>query len=48
MVLTSEPQLATYTELDTVLSVTDLRDMLEILDARAEILEVDRLTRPQQ
>lgn len=42
MVLTSKLKLASYVELDTVCSVEDLYNMIEIIEAHSEFLEIDR------
>lgn len=47
MVLTAEPPLATYVELDTVCNTEDLHNMLEIMEAKATYIEVGRLIAEQ-
>lgn len=48
MVLNAEPPLATFVQLDTVCSVSDLHDMIEMIEARAEFIAVEKLQQPQQ
>lgn len=43
MVLNSDLKLASYVELDTICCTDDLYNMIEIIEARNEFLEVDRL-----
>lgn len=47
MVITAEPPLATYVELDTVCNTEDLHNMLEILEAKAVYAEVARIIAEQ-
>lgn len=49
MVVTSPlPGMASYVELDTVCSVEDLYNMLEIIDAKEEYDELARIKQEQQ
>lgn len=48
MVVTQEHPMATYMDLDTRCSTDDLFNMIEIIEARNEFLEVDRLQREAQ
>lgn len=48
LVLSSDLDLASYTELDTVCNVEDLNNMLEIIEAKSEFDEIARLTREQE
>lgn len=48
MVVTNEMKLATYVELDTVCSVEDLHNMLEIIEAKNEFDEMARIAKEQQ
>lgn len=48
LVLSSDLNLASYVELDTVCNVKDLHDMLEIIEAKSEFDEIARLRREQE
>lgn len=48
LVLSSDLNLASYVELDTVCNVEDLNNMLEIIEAKAEFDEIARLRREQE
>lgn len=47
-VLSSELRLTTYMELDTTCNVEDLFNMVEIIEVKAELDEIDRIRREQQ
>lgn len=48
LILTSNPPMATYVELDTTCNVEDLHNMLEMLEIKMEFEEIARIKAEQE